>query len=161
MRVKSIRREIDELRKQLPEKTTKQGGTDRERFQTVIFKAIEPILQTMREDHKEELLTELELWFQDKDYYSRTLSILFKALDKDSNPVYLGPEFYEAYKEGFLNLHSCEDCGCGIPILGGYAYIEKGQLINVSARTITDKCPLCGGKTGYATHYLKRSGKGA
>jgi len=54
---------------------------------------------------------------------------------------------------GVVAIHDCEDCGYEVPI--GCALSNTGPPKPV--RTYFDRCPLCGGKTGYSAFYQRNA----
>ena len=169
-RLKRIEKIVIEMAHTSEQKS--HAETPIERKIELYAKALEPIMQTMREDHKEDFLYRLEMYLkgepQDNRYHYEPLH---KALNylidtqlykKQKPPVYLGPEAYEAYQNGALDLHDCADCGCEVPIFTGYTTLNSDGTFNViHSRRVFNNCPLCGGRVGYAAYFQANKERGA
>ena len=68
-------------------------------------------------------------------------------------PLALPPAVAQVYLDepGLVAIHDCEDCGYEVPI--GYAELHANPP--KPARIYFDRCPLCGGKTGYDAFYRR------
>lgn len=124
----------------------------------LITKVAKPVLDTMNNEHRQELLQSLNDFYHNFKHHDEKrieidssvrkplhLLLNFVLGNGEQGNLYFGPEFYEAYKNGAINMKYCSDCDCGIPIYGGRSFIENGQLVHHTAKSITNKCPLCSG----------------
>ena len=70
-------------------------------------------------------------------------------------PLALPPVVAQVYLDepGLVAIHDCEDCGYEVPI--GYAEPHPNPPKPVSR--YFDRCPLCGGKTGYYAFYRRNT----
>jgi hypothetical protein len=69
-------------------------------------------------------------------------------------PLALPPAVAQVYLDdpGVVAIHDCEDCGYEVPI--GYAEHANPPK---PVRIYFDRCPLCGGKTGYYAFYQRKA----
>jgi hypothetical protein len=74
---------------------------------------------------------------------------------RDGLPLALPPAVAQVYLDdsGLVAIHDCEDCGYEVPI--GYAEPQASPPKPV--RIYFDRCPLCGGKTGYYAFYQRNA----
>jgi hypothetical protein len=72
---------------------------------------------------------------------------------REGLPLALPPAVAQVYLDepGLVAIHDCEDCGYEVPI----GYPEPQASPSKPVRIYFERCPLCGGKTGYYAFYRR------
>jgi hypothetical protein len=70
-------------------------------------------------------------------------------------PLALPPAVAQMYLDdpGSIAIHDCEDCGYEVPIGCALPHISPPKPVT----SYFDRCPLCGGKTGYYAFYQRNA----
>jgi hypothetical protein len=129
--------------------------------------AWEDLLATMAPEHARLASAWLRALLADEDRDTEADRLGCAAWDvvehhlRDGEPLALPPEVAEVYlaDREALAIHDCEDCGYRVPIRCGEQSVVNGRVVPVkSAVRYFERCPLCGGRTGYSAHFLKHGG---
>jgi len=113
-----------------------------------------PLFSTMAQEHIVHVCEEIgALDDGERDYFSFS-ALTRHVLGMDGaarwstlqGPLALPPEVAQVYLDDrdAWAAHDCEDCGYPVPVRTGK-----------SLQRYFERCPLCGGRTGYSAYYLK------